>query len=197
MVKISTLLCPSITCGVRLVQYPALPQIDWHRCTSQALLPQAASSSISIEPPVTFNTVLIQYSNQLLMSSMLFLKSENVPTINDRVGRVFASSGASYSTYELISASEKAGASGLLYITVDRPYSAWLKVTAKFYDIDGRVLWQEEAEKKSGITSAGSIEKVCHSIETKMLSHLATLVESHSPSETPRPPNVTVTDNPR
>ena len=144
----------------------------------------------------------IQYSSDSVFQSvadelMLFLKSENVPTINDRVGRVFASSGASYSTYELISASEKAGASGLLYITVDRPYSAWLKVTAKFYDIDGRVLWQEEAEKKSGITSAGSIEKVCHSIETKMLSHLATLVESHSPSETPRPPNVTVTDNPR
>jgi hypothetical protein len=127
---------------------------------------------------------------------MLFLKTENVPMVNDRVGRIFASSGQSYPAYELITTGEKAGGAGLLYVTVDRPFSAWLKVIAKFYDSNGRVLWQEEAEKKSGLTSRGSIEKVCQTLESKIRPHLSTLVESPT-DDNGRRPSTSVANNPR
>ncbi len=142
----------------------------------------------------------VQYSSESVFDTvtdgiMLFLKSEGVPMVNDRVGRVLASATPA-SMYELISAGEKARAQGVLYITVDRPVVAWLKVTARFYDLTGHLLWQEEAEKKSGITSGGSIEKVCHSLETKMRPHLTPFVGSQPQTNGARP-GIVVTDTPR
>jgi S1-C subfamily serine protease len=142
----------------------------------------------------------VQYSSASVFDTvadeiMLSLKSEGVPMVNDRVGRVLASA-APASMYELISAGEKARAQGVLYITVDRPVVAWLKVTARFYDLTGHLLWQEEAEKKSGLTSGGSIEKVCHSLESKMHSHLIPFIGSQPQTHGARPA-IVVTDTPR
>ena len=158
-----------------------------------------ASTGIIVYVFRTFNH--IQYSSESVFQSvvdeiMLFLKSEKVPMVNNRVGRIFSSSGRSYSAYELISLSEKAGAEGVLYVTVDRPMSAWLKITARYYDVSGRVLWQEDAQKKSGITSSGSIQSVCQNLETKIRPHLASIAESKPNSKTNKPA-MSVTENPR
>jgi len=45
------------------------------------------------------------------------------------------------------------GAAHLLYVTVDRPMSKWLKVKVQCYDTSGHELWQEEASAGGGLSS--------------------------------------------
>jgi hypothetical protein len=49
------------------------------------------------------------------------------------------------SVESLVRIAKDAGASYLLYITVDRPVAQWLKVTVECYDLDEKMLWRNSA----------------------------------------------------
>jgi serine protease Do len=73
---------------------------------------------------------------------MLFLKSSDVRLVNDLIHRPVESEQAA-STYTLVTYLRQIGASRLLHLSVDRPFSAWVKLTLRCYDPDGKLLWEE------------------------------------------------------
>jgi hypothetical protein len=54
-----------------------------------------------------------------------------------------------FSLDSLLNLTKNAGATSLLYVTVDRPATSWLKVTVQCYDLSGKVLWEEHASATS------------------------------------------------
>jgi hypothetical protein len=73
---------------------------------------------------------------------MLFLKSNQIPLVNDLIHKPVESEQAT-STYTLVTYLRQIGARRLLYLTVDRPFSAWVKLTLQCYDPEGKLLWEE------------------------------------------------------
>jgi hypothetical protein len=73
---------------------------------------------------------------------MLFLKSNQIPLVNDLIHKPVESEQAT-STYSLVTYLRQIGARRLLHLTVDRPFSAWVKLTLRCYDPEGKLLWEE------------------------------------------------------
>ena len=73
---------------------------------------------------------------------MLFLKSNNVSLVNDLIHKPVETEQAT-STYTLVTYLRQIGARRLIYLTVDRPLSAWVKLTLRCYDADGKLVWEE------------------------------------------------------
>jgi hypothetical protein len=73
-----------------------------------------------------------------------FLESKNVDLVSDPL-RPRIETQDPISIASLVKITKDASASYLLYIVIDRPISQWLKVTVQCYDLDGKMLWQENA----------------------------------------------------
>ena len=73
---------------------------------------------------------------------MLFLKSNQIPLVNDLIHKPVETEQAT-STYTLVTYLRQVGARRLLYLTVDRPFSAWVKLNLRCYDPEGKLLWEE------------------------------------------------------
>ncbi len=73
---------------------------------------------------------------------MLFLKSNNVPLVNDLIHKPVETE-QPISTYTLVTYLRQVGARRLLRLTVDRPFSAWVKLTLRCYDPEGKLTWEE------------------------------------------------------
>jgi len=71
-----------------------------------------------------------------------FLKSNGVPVVNDLIHRSVLSEETT-STDTLVTYLRQIGAQRLLLLTVDRPFTANLKLILRCYDPDGKVLWEE------------------------------------------------------
>jgi hypothetical protein len=82
-----------------------------------------------------------------------------------------------------------AGASNLLLITVDRPAASWLKITVQSFDRNGKQLWEENADKKSGLNGKSAPHDVGEKIKSKLDGHIGKegLPLDTSASKTPVP----------
>jgi len=55
----------------------------------------------------------------------------------------------------------EAGAGSLLFITVDRPTSKWIKLVLQAYDLDAKLLWEEIVDSGMSAMSGASGYKKC------------------------------------
>jgi len=65
-----------------------------------------------------------------------------------------------------------AGASFLLLVTIDRPAAAWIKITVQSFDESGKQLWEENADKKSGLNGKSAPHDVGEKIKSKLAAHI-------------------------
>ena len=74
------------------------------------------------------------------------LKSKHVVLVSDPERPSFQTAEL-FSLESLLKLAREAGASHLLYLTVDRPAAKWVKITLQCFDFSGKLLW--EADRKS------------------------------------------------
>jgi hypothetical protein len=55
----------------------------------------------------------------------------------------------------------EAGAGSLLFVTVDRPTSKWIKLVLQAYDLDAKLLWEEIIDSGMSAMSGASGYKKC------------------------------------
>jgi len=74
-----------------------------------------------------------------------------------------------FSLESLLNLTKNAGATHLLYFTVDRPAASWVKVTLQCYDLSAKLLWEEHATVTSGMTGKSAPSKVVENLKKKIL----------------------------
>jgi len=92
-----------------------------------------------------------------------YLETNNVYLVTDPL-RARIETQDPISIESLVRITKDAGASYLLYITVDRPVTQWLKVTVECYDLDQKMLWRESAGY-TGLTDVNSKKALPEIIE--------------------------------
>jgi hypothetical protein len=100
-----------------------------------------------------------------------YLKSKRVRIVADPERGVLETSDQ-MSTESMLRLAKLAGASGLLLVTVDRPAAAWLKITVQSFDESGKQLWEESADKKSGLNGKSAPHDVGEKIKSKLEAHI-------------------------
>jgi hypothetical protein len=121
------------------------------------------SAHISRSSPDIFHSV-----SQDLLSH---LKSKGVPIVADPERGVLETSDQ-MSTESMLRLAKLAGASNLLLVTVDRPAASWIKITVQSFDETGKKLWEESADKKSGLSGKTAPHEVTEKIKSKLEAHL-------------------------
>jgi len=100
-----------------------------------------------------------------------FLKSKNVRIVADPERGILETSDQ-MSAESMMRLAKLAGASSLLLVTVDRPAAAWLKITVQSFDESGKQLWEEDADKKSGLNGKSAPHDVGGKIKSKLAGHI-------------------------
>jgi len=106
--------------------------------------------------------------HELASDTLDFLKSNDVNIIADPE-RGTIQTDELFSLDSLLNLTKNAGATHLLYLTVDRPAASWLKVTLQCYDLSGKVLWEEHASAASGFSGKGAPSKTLASLKKKLV----------------------------
>ena len=100
-----------------------------------------------------------------------YLKAKAVRIVADPERGVLETSDQ-MSTESMLRLAKLAGASGLLLVTVDRPAASWLKITVQSFDETGKQLWEENADKKSGMSGKSAPHDVGEKIKSKLAAHI-------------------------
>jgi hypothetical protein len=100
-----------------------------------------------------------------------YLKSKGVRIVADPERGVLETSDQ-MSTESMMRLAKLAGASGLVLVTIDRPAASWLKITVQSFDESGKQLWEESADKKSGLNGKSAPHDVGEKIKSKLASHI-------------------------
>lgn len=88
-----------------------------------------------------------------------YLKSRDVNILEDPE-RGILQTDELISVESLLNLTKNAGAKYLFLVTVERPVTKWMKVTAQAYDLSGKLLWSEEANSGgTTMTGKGAPEK--------------------------------------
>jgi hypothetical protein len=102
-----------------------------------------------------------------------FLKQKDVPiTVDPDRGTIETES--SMSVESMLNIARQTGANSLLFVTVDRPFTKWIKVTVQSYDSSGKLLWEEESSDGSSMTGKGGYQKTLIRIESSLSKRLRT-----------------------
>ena len=88
-----------------------------------------------------------------------FLSEHHVPVMRDPERETTIETSELFSTDSMVRLAREAGAGHLLYVTVDRPLTKWVKITVQCYDLAGKQLWQEEASNGGGMSGKGGLAK--------------------------------------
>lgn len=127
---------------------------------------------------------------------MLFLKSNQIPLVNDLIHKPVESEQAT-STYTLVTYLRQIGARRLIHLTVDRPFSAWVKLTLRCYDSDGKLLWEEIV---SGAAHWGrehtGVSRATEELHKRLINRMQDLRE-REPKPPTSAPSTVFTDTPK
>jgi hypothetical protein len=100
-----------------------------------------------------------------------FLKSKQVLLVSDpERGNIQTSE--QFSVGSLLNLARQAGASHLICLTVDRPLTAWVKITLQCYDLTGKLLWDEKASEGGGLSGKGGVRSALEKIEKAITARL-------------------------
>jgi len=106
--------------------------------------------------------------HQVAKETLELLKQNGVNVVADPERGTIETSNL-FSLDSLLSLTKDAGATSLLYMTVDRPAMSWLKVTLQCYDATGKLLWEEHASVGGGLSGKGVPSKVMESLRKKLM----------------------------
>lgn len=102
-----------------------------------------------------------------------FLKEKNVPVkVDPERGTIESESPMSVSS--MLNIARQVGANSLLFVTVDRPMTKWIKVVVQAYDLDGKLLWTEDASDAGSMSGKGGYKKTLERIQTDLTKRLGT-----------------------
>lgn len=99
-------------------------------------------------------------------SLMEFLQSENVALAKGPITQV------KIPVETLLKRARQAGAESLVYVTVDRPFTAWIKVTVECFDGSGKLLWKETSSDKWSLRGKGGTKRSLTNLEAKLAKKL-------------------------
>jgi hypothetical protein len=68
----------------------------------------------------------------------------------------------------LVNIARETGASSLLLLTVDRPKTKWVKITAEACDLSGATLWKETVDEGGGLSGKGGVEKALEKLQKRL-----------------------------
>ena len=75
--------------------------------------------------------------------------------------RGFIENESQMSVAGMVKLAGEAGAGSLLFVTVDRPTSKWIKLVLQAYDLDAKLLWEEIVDSGMSEMSGASGYKKC------------------------------------
>jgi hypothetical protein len=102
---------------------------------------------------------------------LAYLKEKNVAIAVDEFGgRNYAESATPLETVFKIARDAKADS--VLYVVVDRPATAWIKMTAQCYDISGKAIWKEEASNASSMSGGDALKSTKKRLRERLDKHL-------------------------
>jgi len=110
--------------------------------------------------------------HQVAKETLELLKQNGVNVVADPERGTIETSDL-FSLDSLLSLTKNAGATSLLYLTVDRPAMSWLKATLQCYDVSGRLLWEEHASAGGGLSGKAAASKVMESLRKKLTPRIA------------------------
>jgi len=100
-----------------------------------------------------------------------YLREKNVPLkVDPERGTIETESEMSVGS--MLNIAKQAGATSLLFVTVDRPFSKWIKVTVQSYDLDGKLMWSEQASDAGSMTGKGGYKKTLERLQTSLARRL-------------------------
>ncbi|MGH9602673.1 MAG: hypothetical protein ACRD24_09830, partial [Terriglobales bacterium] len=115
-----------------------------------------------------------------------FLQSKRVVLVSDRErGSPSFKTSELFSQESLLRLAREAGASHLLYLTVERPATKWIKLTLQCLDLSGKLLWQEVTDGGGGFSSKGGVQKAIDKMKKRVEGRLGgpgLAVEKEEPS---------------
>jgi hypothetical protein len=88
------------------------------------------------------------------------LADGNVLIIEDKE-RGFIENESQMSVESMTKLASEAGAGSLLFVTVDRPSTKWIKLVLQAYDLDAKLLWAETVDSGMSAMSGASGYKKC------------------------------------
>jgi hypothetical protein len=101
------------------------------------------------------------------------LKSKNVPLIVDPE-RGTIESESQMSVQSMLNIAKQLDATSLLFVTVDRPFTKWIKVTVQSFSLDGKLLWSEDASDAGSMSGKGGYKKTLERIQADLEKRLNT-----------------------
>lgn len=119
-----------------------------------------------------------------------FLGEHHVPVVRDPDRETTIETSELFSTDSMVRLARGAGAAHLLYVTVDRPLTKWVKITVQCYDLAGKQLWQEEASNGGGVSGKSGLNKTLATLREKLQARAgqACLAGDASPAPAPAKP---------
>jgi hypothetical protein len=99
------------------------------------------------------------------------LRSHQVSIFDDPV-RGTIETAETFSMESVLALARQAGATYLLYAKIDRPITKWLKISLQCYDMEGRMVWQEEAAHGGGLNSSESLKKITNELDKRLQTKL-------------------------
>lgn len=153
-----------------------------------ALLVQAQTSQATAaeakQPPTGAFFAALRTQNHISRSSTdkfneavdgveKFLTSSNVVLREDPVRGKFRVE-STMSKESVIRVAEDAGSTHLLELIVDRPAIAWISLTMECYDLQGKLLWEEQASGANQFTSSGHVQKAVKKLSSRLATKLGT-----------------------
>jgi len=121
-------------------------------------------------------------------SLILFMKSQDIALANDKMTQPMQTQELA-SVYQVVQFNNRyVGASHILFLTVERPTSAWIKLRLQCLDRNGKQQWEEVASKTSWVSS--NIQPTIENLEKAINKHLRELPSVKVKAEsTPRDPS--------
>jgi len=94
-----------------------------------------------------------------------FLNSKKAALVN---GSSTVTTEVLLSTENWLNRTREAGGSHLFYVTVDRPATAWVKITVECFDLSGKLLWEESTSDRGSLSDKGGGEKSLKKMKEKL-----------------------------
>ena len=135
--------------------------------------PSALSGTYLIfyRTPIHVNVSKAEVFDSAVSAVIDYFNSKHVVVIQDPE-RGLVRTEDTMSTQSMGNLARDATADTFLLITVDRPISAWIKLTVEAYDLSGTKLWEESASYGGGINGKAAIDKTMKKLQPKLDAHL-------------------------
>ena len=118
---------------------------------------QRTNHHVKLSTPDIFDQVVTEFREYLSTNRVAAMTENNVVSL-----------GTALPLFAVQDMAHDSGSAYLLYVTVDRPLSKWLKVTVRCYDSSRHVIWQEEASAGSGFSSRNVASEAMQELREKL-----------------------------